>query len=212
MSLPNRVAPDGSLHAVAARGMFTGNRGIIHDPLTKTATGRRWTTTAWIACALQWKGTRRDVWGRNREAGSKPGWSELFFLDEVTALAAGHRPCFACRRADAVRFEAAFADGNKLDGCNAKCMDKHLHRERLLSARAPAQLLVQSEIVKLPAGAIIETGGGFLALRDGKALRWDFHGYGPADLPDEAELVTPQCVVNALRAGYRPLWHPSAHD
>ncbi len=210
MSLPNRVAPDGSLHAVAMRGMLTGNRGIIHDPDTKTATGRRWTTTAWIACALQWKGTRRDVWGRNREGGSKPGWSELFFLDEVTALAAGHRPCFACRRADAVRFEAAFATGNKLDACNAKCMDTRLHRERLLSRRDKPRVLRRADIATLPAGAIIKAGYTFVALLDGKALAWDFSGYRPADLPHEAILVTPDCVVNALRAGYQPQWHVSA--
>jgi hypothetical protein len=209
MSLPNRVAPDGSLHADAARGMLTGNRGIIHNPDAKTAIGRRWTTTAWIACALQWMGTRRDVWGRNR-AGGKTGWSELFFLDEVTALAAGHRPCFACRRAEAVAFEAAFATGNRLDTCNAKYMDTRLHRERLLSRRERPRMLGQADIAGLPNGTIARAGDNFVALLDGKALAWDFSGYRPADLPHEALLVTPDCVVSALRAGYRPQWHASA--
>lgn len=210
MSLPNRVAPDGSLHAVAARGMLTGNRGIIHDPGTQAATGRRWTTTAWIACALHWKDTRRVAWGANRESG-KAGWSELFFLDEVTALAGGHRPCFACRRADAVRFEAAFISGNKLEACNAKGMDRRLHGERLLSRRSPPCRLGRSEIAALPDGAMIKAGGSFAAMLHGKGLAWDFSGYRPADLPQEAWLVTPQCVVNALNAGYRPQWHASAN-
>jgi hypothetical protein len=209
MSLPNRVAPDGSLHAVAARGMLTGNRGIIHDPDTRTPAGRRWTTTAWIACALRWKGVRRDVWGKNRD-GSKAGWSELFFLDEVTALAAGHRPCFACRREDAMRFSAAFAGGNEFAACDARSMDKRLHRERLLSSRSPAKILRRPDIADLPEGTIIKAGDRFLALRDGNAMAWGFYGYGPAEMPDAATLVTPECVVNALRAGYRPLWHPGA--
>ena len=90
MTLPNRVNPFGGLFADPARGTFTGNRGVIHDPETRTPTGRRWSRKAWICCALTYQDRKRDVWGRNGPGGSA-GWTELFFADEVTALAAGHR-------------------------------------------------------------------------------------------------------------------------
>jgi hypothetical protein len=92
--LQNRVTPFGDVVAIAQRGLFIGNRGIIHDPATKTLLGRRWTTKAWLVCLLDYKGRRREVMGVR-------SWTELFFLDEAVALAAGHRPCFFCRRADA---------------------------------------------------------------------------------------------------------------
>lgn len=115
MPLQNRVEPFGAIRAVAARGLFTGNRGIIHDPDGRRLLPRRWTTKAWIICRCDFRGRRRDVMGRNGSAGGA-SWTELFFLDEVTALAAGHRPCFFCRRADAVRFADCAADGLGLTG------------------------------------------------------------------------------------------------
>ncbi len=211
MPLQNRVAPDGSLHRTTMRGMLTGNRGVVHNPDTKRLAGRRWTTKAWIACSLHWKGVRRDVWGRNRQG--RAGWSELFFLDEVTALAAGHRPCFACRRADALRFAEAFADGNDVGLLNAPGMDEILHRERRQSTLQPSLALASGELRALPDGAMIAAGEQFFAARGGRAAPWSFEGYGkPVALGGlcGATLVTPPGVVNALRAGYRPQWHPTA--
>ena len=98
--LQNRVTPFGDVVAIAQRGLFIGNRGIIHDPATKTLLSRRWTTKAWLVCVLDYKGRRRELMGGR-------SWTELFFLDEAVALAAGHRPCFFCRRADARAFRAA---------------------------------------------------------------------------------------------------------
>src|SRR5262245_3292149 len=103
MPLQNRVDPFGEIFAVAARGLFTGNRGFIHDPATRTLLKRRWTTKAWIICERDYRDRRRAVMGRNAPSGNA-GWTELFFLDEVTALAAGHRPCFYCRREKANEF------------------------------------------------------------------------------------------------------------
>jgi hypothetical protein len=100
--LQNRVTPFGDVVAIAQRGLFIGNRGIIHDPATKTLLGRRWTTKAWLVCVLDYKGRHREVMGGRT-------WTELFFLDEAVALAAGHRPCFFCRRRDAEAFRAAWA-------------------------------------------------------------------------------------------------------
>ena len=86
MPLQNRIDPFGDIHAVAARGMFTGNRGVIHDPMTCSLLKRRWTTKAWIICLWEFRDRRRQVMGRNSPSGHA-GWTELFFLDEVTALA-----------------------------------------------------------------------------------------------------------------------------
>ena len=94
--LQNRVTPLGDIIATPHRGMFTGNRGIIHDPRTKTLT-RRWASRAWLTCVREFRGRRRQVMGGR-------SWTELFFLDEATAFSAGHRPCFFCRRQDANRF------------------------------------------------------------------------------------------------------------
>ena len=132
MALANRVDPSGALFADPARGLFTGNRGVIHDPDTRTATGRRWTTLAWICCALDYKGRKRDVWGRNGPDGAA-GWTELFFTDEVTALASGHRPCFLCRRDCAEAFRSAFAQGAGQPDIAAPDMDATLHAGRRLS-------------------------------------------------------------------------------
>lgn len=194
--------------------MLTGNRGVIHDPDTRTILGRRWTTKSWIACACEWKGKRRDVWGRNGRNGHA-GWSELFFLDEVTALAAGHRPCFECRRQAATAFAAAFASGNRLPAIRAPQMDRILHGQRWLSSADAPRQLSHAELKNLPDGAMIRSGTAFYAIRDGKCLPWDFAGYGatkpPSQLPAPLMLVTPPAIVAALAAGYRPQWHASAN-
>ena len=105
MPLQNRVTPSGDIIATPHRGMFTGNRGIIHDPATKTLLSKRWASQAWITCLCEFRGWRRKVMGGR-------SWTELFFLDEATAFAAGHRPCFYCRRGDALKFRAAWAESN----------------------------------------------------------------------------------------------------
>ena len=127
MPLQNRVTPTGDIIATPHRGMFIGNRGIIHDPATKTLT-RRWAGRAWLTCLCDFRGWRREVMdGRS--------WTELFFLDEATAFAAGHRPCFFCRRQDANRFRAAWEQGNGIANVRAGDMDAVLHAERLSSGK-----------------------------------------------------------------------------
>ncbi len=115
MPLQNRVTPTGDIIATPHRGMFTGNRGIIHDPATKTLT-RRWASQAWLTCVCEFRGRRRDVMGGR-------SWTELFFLDEATAFAAGHRPCFYCRGIDANRFRAAWEAGNGVANILAREID-----------------------------------------------------------------------------------------
>lgn len=216
MTLQNRVDPFGVLHAIPARGLFTGNRGVIHDPATRTLLSRRWTTKAWIICSLKHPhGIRRQPMGRNRRGGGA-GWTELFFLDEVTALAAGHRPCFYCRRDQARLFSTFFAAGNDMDTmtASAPAMDTILHRQRLVSAGKAyqpgqtGQQLGRAELAALPDGAMIEVNGHAFALRQGQALPWSFTGYAAAQaLPQSARLLTPPATLLALMAGFKPAWH-----
>lgn len=214
MPLQNRVDPFGTINAVAARCLFTGNRGVIHDPESRTLLGRRWSTRAWIVCDLVHpQGVTRQPMGRNAPAGGA-GWTELFFLDEFTALAAGHRPCFYCRRDAAKAFAAAFARGLGRDSVTAPQMDNILHGERLISGGgAPA--LSPSEVRALPDGAVVAYGPNSYAMHDRKLLPWSFAGYGEVrapcrGLPRQATLVTPSATIAALAAGYRPAWHPTA--
>lgn len=212
MPLQNRVDPFGRLFADPARGMFTGNRGIVHDPERRILTGKRWTTRAWVICTCDYRGRSRDVWGRNGPRGSI-GWTELFFLDEVTALAAGHRPCYLCRRSAATGFAAAFSVGNKIAPPKAPDIDKRLHAERYLSARRPLRQLAPADLGGLPDGVMVAAGGLVFALKARLALPWSFSGYlEPCPLSDlrAAMLVTPESTVAALRSGFRPVWHASA--
>lgn len=210
MPLQNRVDPSGKLHADPARGLFTGNRGVIHDPSTRMLTGRRWTTKSWIICACRYRHRRRDVWGRNARAGGI-GWTELFFLDEVTALAAGHRPCFECRRDSARAYADAFGNAFGIAHAKAPDMDARLHGERMISA--PNATRPEMTMDDAPDGTVFADADTFFVRMKGRTLGWGFDGYSPAGTMDTAKslsLITPPTSVAVLAAGYRPLWHPSA--
>jgi hypothetical protein len=203
MPLQNRVTPFGEIVAVPERGLFIGNRGIIHDPATRTLLGRRWTSRAWLVCVCEYKGIRRRVMG--------PGsWTELFFLDEATALGAGHRPCFECRRRDAEAFRAAWARGRGADVPKAPAMDLVLHQERLSGWRKRLHAL-PGTIEALPDGAMIAAGDAAFLIAAGRPRRWTPGGYEPAKaLHGEPMLLTPPSTLGALQSGYRPVLHPSA--
>src|SRR6201990_297025 len=146
MPLQNRVLPTGDIVADPHRGLFTGNRGIIHDPATKTLLNKRWSNPAWLVCVCEFK-------GRWREAMGGRSWTELFFLDEATAFAAGHRPCFYCRRARAKRFREAVEQRNGVSSRLARDMDAVLHRERLDGGKKRLHPL-PAPIERLPDGAM----------------------------------------------------------
>ena len=202
MPLQNRVTPLGDIVADPHRGLFTGNRGIIHDPATKTLLRKRWSNPAWLICVCEFRGRRRRVMGGR-------SWTELFFLDEATALAAGHRPCFYCRRDDANRFRAAWEKGNRVAGVLAPEIDAILHRERLASGGKLHPL--PGRLERLPDGAMVRAGAGCFLVTKGKPLRWSFAGYFRVDEPiGEAMLITPPSTVRALASGFRPVLHPSA--
>ncbi|PTM92171.1 hypothetical protein [Mycoplana dimorpha] len=203
MPLQNRLTPFGEIVATSARGLFTGNRGIIHDPETRTLTRRRWTTKAWITCACDYKGIRRPVMQRR-------SWTELFFLDEATALAAGRRPCFLCRRDEAQVFRHAWAKGNGVPPSSAAEMDGILHEQRLEGGSKRLHPL-PVPLDRLPDGAMVAAGSSAYLVKGGVALLWDAEGYCRAGDPDRVDgLLTPPASLAALAAGYRPVLHPSA--
>ena len=203
MPLQNRVTPTGEIIATPHRGLFTGNRGIIHDPATRTLLRKRWASPAWIICVCEFRGWRRKVMGTR-------SWTELFFLDEATALAAGHRPCFFCRRDDANRFRAAWEQGNGASHLRAHDIDAVLHRERLDHGRKRLHAL-PAPLDLLPDGAMVQVGAESYLIRAGRAFRWSFAGYERAATdPCDAVLLTPPSTARALAAGYSPVLHPSA--
>lgn len=206
--LPNRVTPFGAIVATAARGTMLGNRGGrihgAHEIIRRQASPR------WISCHLSFKGRRRRV--------MSSGYTELFFLDEATAFAAGHRPCFECRRVDALAFAAAWGLTKGLEAAPmADAMDEVLKEERrappplvaaadlapgAMVAAAPAQReYAPSPGADLP-DAFLFTGSGF--------LHWTFDGYVPGAPDGPLWLLTPPSALAAFRAGYAPRVHPSA--
>jgi hypothetical protein len=197
MSLQNRVDPFGNLFAALARGTLMGNRGgRIHTDDRKLTT-RRWASRQWICCVLEFKNRQRDVWGRY--------YTELFFLDEVTAFAAGHRPCFECRRKDAQAFAALFPRVHR-----APAMDEILHGERL---DGKAKRTHRRKLDTLPDGAMIVRASEAFAARRGKLLPWTPSGYRPPvarPRGGDVDVLTPPSILAVLAAGYRPLWHDSA--
>src|SRR5579863_3647787 len=205
MPLQNRVNPFGEVFATPARGLFLGNRGGRFHADAKTLTARRWVSREWICCVLDFKGRRRDVWGRF--------YTELFFLDEPTALAAGHRPCFECRRHDAMAFAESWQVAKNLRARpTAGEMDEALHRERL-DGRAKRRH--RRNIAELPDGAFVALGESAFAVRGDALLRWTPEGYQGRKLRPRAghvDVLTPPAILAVLSAGYRPQWHPSAQE
>jgi hypothetical protein len=201
MSLQNRVSPFGELFASSARGLLIGNRGGRLHRDDKTLAARRWASRQWICCRLDFNGRHRKVWGDS--------YTELFFLDEVTALAAGHRPCFECRRKDAENF-AAFFSGER-ERATAATIDALLHAERL---DGKAKRSARQQAGTLPDGAMIALDGEAFAVRGQQLLCWTPKGYAGGHrrpLGIMVDVLTPPSIVAVLEGGYLPLWHPSAN-
>lgn len=202
MPLQNRVTPFGEIIATPARGMFTGNRGIIHDPTTRTLLKKRWSLKCWLICRLHYKTFHREPMARR-------SWTELFFLDEATALAAGHRPCFYCSRDRIEAFRTAWAEGNGGPIPAAPELDAILHRERLRQRHKRIHP-ISGKLSDLPDGAMIAAGDAAFLMRGGEPWRWSPAGYAPVrDMPRPDGLLTPPSTLAALRAGYRPVLHAS---
>jgi hypothetical protein len=202
MPLQNRVTPLGELVAVPERGLVYGNRGCLHDAHGRIR--RNHATRRWIACRLRFKG-----W--HREPLLQPGrFTELFFLDEATAFAAGHRPCALCRREDYVRFGELWPGAER--GTDA--IDARLHAERL---DGRARRLHETRLERLPDGAFVLRDGEPWLVLGRKLLRWTPAGYAErtARRRGRATLLTPPALVSILGVGWNgvvPLLHPTAHQ
>jgi hypothetical protein len=203
--LPNRVDPLGRLFATSAKGALMGNRGgLFHDPATCASPRRGHASRRWIICEtaflgreIAWRASGRQVWDGSR-------YTELFFLDEPTALSAGHRPCMECRRAANLAYRDALVAAGAFSsrpGCNE--VDGLLHGQRR-SANA-----MSATAADLPDGAFVLWRGGPAAVRGGALLPWRLDGYGkPVTAPaSPLPVLTPALNLAALSGGYRPRWH-----
>jgi hypothetical protein len=208
MARQNRVNPFGELIATPDRGTLMGNRGVLHDAQGRIK--RPWQLKRWLICVLEFRGRKRSV--------MRPGhYTELFFLDEATALAAGHRPCAECRRPRFVAFCNAWAKGNgmpKGSRLSATQIDDQLHAERIATDRC--ELSAQVALEELPNGVIItippEVQTSYLVCRD-RLLAWSPAGYGdarPRSNHKKVRVLTPKSTVAAIRAAYVPDVHHSA--
>lgn len=200
MALQNRVTPEGQIIATPARGGFMGNRGILHDAQQRLGPAR-WRHKAWICCLTRFRGRHRAVMAPNR-------YTELFFLDEAVALAAGHRPCAECRRADYSRFAAAWAQAMGLPAPpRAGQMDTCLHKARVRRDRS--QITHEAALTDLPDGVFLRLPGqtGAWLWAEEQLHPYRPEGYGrPRPCPGgSAEVLTPAPSVAVLRAGYRPV-------
>jgi hypothetical protein len=207
MPLQNRVSPFGDIVAVSARGTCMGNRGIIHDAKTKTLLTRRWQHQAWICCVLSFKGYQHPIMGSS-------AYTELFFLDEATALAAGHRPCAYCRRKDFNAFKAAWIKAKPLEGdsfLNAPEIDRTLHRERVTRKREKVTYVAR--IDDLPDGVMVAQSGRALLILGDHVIPWTPYGYQkglPRHSGVQLSVLTPRSTVQVIAAGYVPMVHASA--
>jgi hypothetical protein len=206
MPLQNRVTPLGELIASPARGLVYGNRGCLHDESGRIR--RRYATKRWIACRLEFKGWQRGPL-------LQPGlFTELFFLDEATAFAAGHRPCALCRREDYLRFSAIWRRLHP-GQVGADAMDAQLHAERV-DPETRAHRLEEAELEELPDGAFVLHEGEPRLVLGRRLITWTAAGYTaahPRHAGVKLQLITPPSLVAVLETGWRgavPLLHPSA--
>jgi len=212
MPWQNRVTPRGEIVATAARGSCMGNRGCLHDE--HGAIRRAYQVRRWIICLLEFKGRKLPIMA--------PGhYTQLFFLDEATALAAGHRPCSECQRAKFAAFRAHWATANAdlLDSSmpSVDAIDTVLHRERISDdhyQRNKLKRTYSARLDELPDGAfvVLESSETPYLMRGDALLPWSFAGYGrPIARPRlVAQVLTPRSTVRALAHGYRADIHPSA--
>lgn len=205
MPLQNRVTPEGTIISVADRGTMMGNRGGCIHTADRQLTSRPYASRQWICCKLSFKNRRRTVMSPGR-------YTELFFLDEATALAAGHRPCFECRRADAVRFADVWrVRTNAPRPPTAPEMDAALHHDRITQVTHEKRTHL-AEPGRLPDLTFVRHAGEPHIIWRNTLRRWTPGGYDPAAIPipkGPLVVLTPAIVVAQLAGGYAASHHPS---
>jgi len=198
--LQNRVNPSGEIIITPHRGAWLGNRGVLHNEQQQII--RPYKIKAWITCVLSFRGRHREVMQPNR-------WTELFFLDEVTAFSAGHRPCFQCRYEDHQRFKTYWLKGNPEFGFNMKTpvaeIDNILHQERVAANKT--KVTYEEKLINLPDGTFILIQDLPYLIKDSQLHLWTPAGYEksvPLSDVDLINVLTPKSIVNMFRAGYIP--------
>ncbi|WNL43447.1 hypothetical protein RN347_05965 [Halomonas sp. PAMB 3264] len=207
MALQNRIDPYGHLCSVSARGELMGNRGILHDE--HKVIKRPWAHKQWVTCVTHAPGFERPVFEPGR-------YSQLFFLDEATAFAAGHRPCGSCRHARFREFKHGWLKANPLpeiERPNLATIDKILHQER--AKRGGHKITHEAALETLPFGTLIDLDGTPHLVADHGLLAWRFEGYtAPTASPSRdtrVVVLTPASIVRLFCQGFRPEVHASAH-
>ena len=198
--LQNRVDPFGNIITTKARGAWMGNRGILHNDEQQII--RSFKLKAWITCKLEFNGRKRSVMSPNR-------YTELFFLDEATSFAAGHRPCFECRRNDYQHFKSLWIKGNPDYHFDEKTsitkIDDILHKERI--DRSKTKVTYNGNVEELPDGSFVLFDGKSYLILDQKMYLWSPFGYDKTNvlpMPDRLTILTPRSIINAFRVGYLP--------
>jgi hypothetical protein len=205
MPRQNRVNPFGEIIATSERGTFMGNRGVLHDEESRIR--RKWQGKRWLVCVLEFRGRQRTVM-------SPRHYTELFFLDEATALAAGHRPCAECRRERFNAFRYAWRLEEYSPPPTAAEIDNRLHTERLAPDKKKKVHLAY--LADLPNGVFVKMpdwGENAYLIWNDRLVLWTAGGYsGQKNCPRDAKVVvlTPKSTVEAIRGGYVPEVHPSA--
>jgi hypothetical protein len=200
----NRLDPFGNFHAVPARGQLMGNRGILHDGDKRLV--RMHAHRNWIACELCFKGRRREIMAPGR-------YTELFFLDEATAFAAGHRPCAECRRErynEFTRYWQRLYGSHEAGGSLAQTIDRTLHAHRI--ARGGRKITFEAFAEDLPNGTIFAMDGGAVLVWNGRMFDWSFDDYTKrlASVRGAVTVLTPRPLVELFSRGFAPLVHNSA--
>jgi len=205
MPYQNKVDPWGKIQAVSSRGMFLGNRGVLHNENQKIIATHR--IKGWVTCLLEFKGRKREIMTPNR-------YTELFFLDEATAFSAGHRPCAECRRKRFNEFKSAWFQGNesllKNEKLSAPNMDKVIHEERIFKKE---KVTFKAKLSRLPTGTMIQIRSAAFLLWNHNLYHWSYSGYTEAKIAyswnEEVIVLTPKSYVKTFRNGFVPEVHES---
>lgn len=205
--LQNRVNPWGHLCAVIERGSLMGNRGILHNDSNEIV--RQWAHKSWVTCLLSYKGIKRP------KPFSSGNYSELFFLDEATAFAAGHRPCTYCQRERSNLFKSAWLRANvpneQQRAFRMTSLDERLHQERVV--KGGLKNTYEAHVSELPGGTMFQHDGNAYLVFGSSQRRWSFQGYVPGQAfapSDVVSVITPRSIVAAFSQGFQPSVHSSA--
>ncbi len=204
MGLQNRVDPFGEIHAVESRGMYLGNRGVLHNENKEIVTIYK--SKSWITCLLSFKGTKREIMSKGR-------YTELFFLDEATAFSAGHRPCAKCRRKRYNEFKEKWlrVNGYRLNGAttNIAHIDKIIHQERIHEKQ---KVTFVAKLNSLPDGSMVQINNAPHIVWSGHLHKWSFAGYSASDFRitgKDVKVLTPKSFVSLFADNFIPEVHSS---